>query len=214
MHTLTFNNDWDQEKQEYKHEYWVDNVQKPSTNGILEAIGVQDYSFIPQSDRERYFLRGNYVHLAVALLLRNELAFDTVDPSIEGYVRAGEKFISDTGFKAICVEKPLYHPLWNFCGTPDCCGTFRDGRVVVLDWKTGTVLYHVRWQTAAYAELYAVNEIAFPVERYGVKLCADGRYKMSECWIDPVDLREFYSFCTSYRRQVVRIKDGKCVKAK
>jgi len=194
---------------EKTHQYFIDGVEKAAVGKILESVGVSDFSFIPTADRERYFTRGKYVHLAMELLLRGGLNWDTVDERILGYVKAGEKFLLDTGFKAICIEKPLYHPIWDYCGTSDTVGIMA-GREVVVDWKSGQVTAGVKWQTAAYAELYNVNGIASPVERYGVELKENGKYRMSECWMDTKDWVDFSCFLTTYKKQKVRISDGKC----
>jgi len=199
---------------EENHIYTVDGEVKPSVSGILEATGISDFSFIPEADREWYFQRGTFVHLAMELLLQDRLNWDTVDSRIIGYVRAGEKFIKDTGFKAICIERPLYHPDFDFCGTPDVTGSFRDGRVVLPDWKSGIVTEPVRYQTAAYAQLCMVNEIACPLERYGIQLKENGKYKMSDCWIDPEDWTNFAGFLRTYKKQKLRIKDGKTERIK
>ena len=192
---------------EESHTYYVDDRLVPSVNQVMEGVGVQDYSFIPAHERDWYFTRGSFVHYAVELLLKGELDWDSLDERIVGYVRAAERFIKDTGFKPICIEKPLYHPDWGYAGTGDVVGTI-DGREIVADWKSGIVSSWVKWQTGAYAELYRVNGIANPMERMGIQLMDDGKYKATETWTNPNDLNEFLCFLTTYKRQKLRIKDG------
>jgi len=209
------------EFREDTHEYFFDGKQVPGVNEVMQSVGVVDYSFIPVADRDTYFTRGTYVHLAMELLLKDELDWDTIDPAIEGYVRAGQQFIFDTGFKAINIETPLYHPVWGYAGTPDCVGVLCDNpldsrfvaineRHIVIDWKSCPIMSYVRWQTAAYQELYAINGIANGVERYGVELKKTGKYKMSQTWDSSVDFQEFASFLTTYKYQKLRINDGQC----
>jgi len=202
MPVLTFKED--------THEYFADGKLVPGVNEIMESVGVQDFSR-NGGDPEEYFPRGLIVHDCMKLLLTDGLDWDTVDPRIEGYVRAGEKFISDSGFKPICVEKPLYHPSWNYAGTGDAVGTVPDGRVILPDWKTGAVTRSVKWQTAGYGELYDVNGICKVTERYGLQLKSNGKYKLVGPWVDYRDIQEWYAFVTTYHEQKVRIKEGECV---
>jgi len=202
MPILTFNED--------DHSYFADGKRVPGVNEIMESVGVQDFSR-NQGDPEEYFQRGNYVHDQMSMLLTIGLNWYDVDPRYVGYLRAGEKFIKDTGFKAICVEKPLYHPVWNYAGTSDVVGTVTGGRVILPDYKTGAVTQSVKWQTAGYGELYDVNGICKVSERYGLQLMENGKYKLSGPWIEYRDVQEWYAFVTAYHKQKVRIKNGECV---
>lgn len=192
-----------------KHTYTVEGEVLPSVNQVLSGVGICDYSMIPEADRDRYFTRGTYVHKAMELLLRGELDWDTVDDSILGYVRAGEKFILDTGFKMIRQEIPLYHSAYKYAGTFDAIGKIGDVAVLV-DWKTGAVLDHVKYQIGGYYNLLKANNMEEPLQGYGVELKANGKYKMSECWNNFENGNTFLSFLATYQRQKVRIIDGKC----
>jgi len=193
-----------------EHTYTVDGEVLPSVNEILQAVGVADYSMIPVADRDRYFTRGTYVHEAMQLLLRDDLDWDSVDESILGYVQAGDKFIRDTGFEMLVQEVPLYHPAYKYAGTFDVMGFFPDDSRVLIDWKTGYVMSHVRYQVGAYYELLKSDGLVAPLTGYGVELQANGKYKMSKCWNNVENSQIFLSFLTTYQRQIMRICDGKC----
>ncbi len=191
------------------HEYSVDGVVIPSVTQVLEAVGVSDYSMITKADRDYYFTRGTYVHKAMELLLKDQLDWDTVDESIIGYVRAGEKFVHDTGFTADYIEESLHHEQYRYAGTLDVAGLLGN-RKVILDWKTGAVQEHVKYQIGGYCELLRRKTNKFYNIGYGVELKANGIYKMSEEYDNYRTGQEFLSFVATYHSQKIRIKDGQC----
>ena len=134
------------------HEYRIDGKIVPGVTEILTDTGWMDYSKIPEHIREFALQRGSYVHLACAMLVRDELDWSTVDEQILPYVRGYERFLKDTGLKPLLVEKPMGSERWGYGGTLDILGEVR-GKQWLVDIKSGMVMPLCQIQTAAYEEL-------------------------------------------------------------
>jgi len=187
------------------HEYRINGKVVPGVTEVLKDAGFIDYSKIPESIREFALQRGSYVHLACAMLVRGELDWDTVDEQILPYVRAFEAFLSDTGFKAVLVEKPLCSELWGYCGTLDLFGE-RNEKQWLIDIKSGVVPDWCCLQLAAYEELLPDVYKERPVERYGLALRKDGRYALSKRYDYVNDMAAFTAalVCYRYKQEIGR----------
>ena len=185
-----------------RHEYRVDGVLLPSVTQVLKPL--QDFSMIAPAVLEHARQRGIAVHIAVQLDICNDLVEESVAPELAGYLQAWRAFRHDSGIHEADFgdpEKPLYHPLYGFAGTPDVPFFFKK-RWAVLDVKTADALSPV-WglQTAAYLELINANTPKGHhkvVDRYSLRLRENGTYRLEQ-HTDKNDWQVFLSCLTIHQ---------------
>lgn len=109
---------------------------------------------------------GSAVHLAIDTWIKagkpdsitNPTELDNLDllPYIAGAIR----FLNDHVRKIVRSEVTFANLTYRYAGTCDLVATLNDGRVAVIDWKSGKRLYpEVALQLAAYANAeFAVND--------------------------------------------------------
>ncbi|MBT9164865.1 MAG: hypothetical protein DDT23_00876 [candidate division WS2 bacterium] len=161
------------------HTYSLSNGQiLPSVTQILQAEGLINY----QGNNEWHMKRGKYLHQAIKLHLEDNLDRDNLDPQLEPFLQGFEKFLKDTGFKVEGFERPMYHNLHKFAGTPDLWG-YLNGSMTVIDCKIGSFAPWHPIQLAAYMELLRVSGI---IILSGMNLYLNnGKYNLK-----PVNARE------------------------
>lgn len=161
------------------HTYHLGGKEYPSVSRVLDSILGDAFEDVPPDRLEFCQGRGNAVHEAAALLIGGELDWSTVDPRIEGYVRAAEKFHQDCPGKIVYTEKRMVSPYLGIAGTPDIVKFLR-GRRSLIDYKTSQQMKpRMRLQTAAYMALHNALYPTQPIyDRYGLKLSPDGTYKL------------------------------------
>ena len=170
------------------HTYrWNGEVVK-SVSKILKQSGEVNYDYISDDEREYVLTRGKYVHLATELLDRDELDEDALKGTIKPYLEAYKLFKKRTGFKPLLIEYRGYHQKLKYAGTLDRVGLM-NGKLVLIDFKSGVVAKWVRLQTAAY-EAFLPPDFAVTA-RHGLQLKKDGTYKLSRAWTDPSDFTVF-----------------------
>lgn len=138
------------------HTYRVDGVILPSVTEVLrpaeEFAGLFDN--VPVGALELARDRGSYVHEAMALLVRGDLDWASVDERWEPYIRSGERFLIDSGIVVIGSEIPVYSQRLCVAGTIDLFGLW-SRRDALIDFKASAVVpVTVGPQTAGYELLY------------------------------------------------------------
>ena len=120
---------------EETHTYRVDGVVVPSINQVLEAENFKNTAHYD----EWYATRGKFVHQACHYLVHDILDWDSLDPQIEGYVRAADQFIKDTRPYIYLSEEPMcvLSP-YKFAGTPDWFALINK-KPAVIDIKCGVI---------------------------------------------------------------------------
>ena len=148
------------------------------TQAITQVLG-DAFADVPADRLEFCQGRGNAVHAAAAFLTAGELDWSTVDPRIEGYVRAVERFHKDCPGKIVYTERRMVCPALGLAGTPDLV-KFIGGRRTLVDYKTSQQMNRrMGLQTAGYKKLHNALYPNQPVyERYGLRLQPDGNYKL------------------------------------
>ena len=162
----------------------------PSVTTILTAAGMYDDRFFTEGARDR----GRYIHKALLYLLQDDLVEETVPDEYNGYIAAFKRFMSETDctpYIEMC-EVPLFSDIWRFAGTPDIICKL-NGRDVIIDVKTGVEAATTGVQTAAYALLCPIPV----VQRFGLYLKADGKYKLVE-YKDRNDIKIFNAALSLY----------------
>lgn len=158
------------------HTYRLDGQVIPGVTSVLKSVGLLDYSMIPQDVLQAASRRGTAVHSAVELLDRGELDRSSIDPRLEGYIVAYERFLLESQFVPGHIEHRVFNELHRYAGTLDRTGML-GGTLTVLDFKTGLVLPGHAVQLAAYA-----NCLVMPrrFRRIALQLCGDGTYRVHE----------------------------------
>lgn len=158
------------------HTYRLDGEVIPGVTSVLKSVGLVDYSMIPQDVLQAASHRGTAVHRALEWLDRGELDRASIDPSLEGYVVAYERFLVESRFVPAHIEHRVFHGIRRYAGTLDRTGLLED-KMTVLDFKTGLVLPGHALQLAAYT-----NCLVMPrrFRRIALQLCGDGAYRVHE----------------------------------
>jgi hypothetical protein len=153
-----------------EHKYFVDGVEFSSVTQILRATGIAPA--IPYaSDLDRWF--GSALHKAVELYVKKDLGWQDIDPRLEPGLNAFMEFEKLTGFQVTKSELRLYSNIGNVAGTVDLTGVFPDGKIAVIDLKSGMVNRETAIQTAGYAWLLSPWETVHNrpnYKRFGLSL--------------------------------------------
>ena len=169
------------------HTYWDENRQYESVTTIISYLGLsRDYSGISSF----YAERGKAVHKAVEFVDKGTLDDETLDPRIEGYVRAYRSFIQKTGYAPFQWEVPLHDTTLGFAGTIDKFGTL-NGKRGIIDIKTSKSLDpSTELQLCGYQVLWNCNNPEDGSEfKYALQLFEDGSFNLGTKWTDTsVDL--------------------------
>lgn len=163
---------------ESSHTYkWQGRV-LPSVTQVLKGAGLTEYlDRIPADTLEKARLRGKAVHEACQYVDEG-IGFFYIPPEIQGYVDAWEKFKKDTGIVFEEIEKPRFHPIYLFAGTPDRVGIL-NGRPCIPDIKTYEAPEWAGIQTSGYEIILRSKERPL-FDRYAVHLKDDGKYKITQ----------------------------------
>jgi len=160
------------------HKYIVDGKPKLNVTKVLELSGLSNYY-----PRDPWYLeRGKIVHMATVMIDNDTLDWDTVDDRIRGYLEGYGKFIMDTGWKFQYSELKLWHPIYDYCGTPDRF-------LPLLDIKTGE---DNEEQLGGYWELLYANDYKPPREAHTLKLNENGTYKLNQTKEPITKLRDVF----------------------
>lgn len=168
------------------HEYRWNGQRVPGVSEILRLSGIAPENPYHNDNGKD---RGQMVHSATHYLDENDLAWESLPPDIEPYVRAYEQFKADSGFKPELVEHRVYHPVYCYAGTLDRTGLIGEQRVLI-DIKTGASAVWHGIQLAAYKACLEGN-----YHRYSLELRSNGKYKLRR-HDDPNDLNVFLSAIT------------------
>jgi len=158
-----------------RHEYTVDGRAFDSVTQILSGAGLIETEW----RSEAAMARGRAVHVATHYLDEDDLDPQWMETSpFAGYVRAWERFKSETQFTPELIEHRVFNAKLGYCGTLDRTGSFAGNPVRALaDIKTGPPETWHRIQTAAYAACFE-KPAAF--RRMTIHLQRDGNYFIKE----------------------------------
>ncbi len=172
------------------HSYFLGKNRLIGVSEAIQAAGLNDFSMIKPEVLEHAAQRGKAVHAACHYLDDGDLDWATVSPEIEPYVRAWERFKSETGLIINEAEYPRYHATLGFAGTPDRLVTI-GGKNGTLDIKTYRPDGVTGIQLAAYSYLSFGPQPSFEVpRRWGLWLKNDGKYQLTD-YADRGDERIF-----------------------
>lgn len=177
------------------HRYSHNGAPVGGVTEIVQALGIVDARWFSDYGRDR----GIAVHAALEYLVRGMLDWATVDPRIEGYVRAGEKFLRDAGVtRDVLTEHLVFHPSLRYAGRLDLFAECF-GQKSVVDFKSGG-LGCASLQTAAYEEALRIElGSGAPFRRMAVQLRADGTYKKTD-YREARDYAEWAACCAIFNK--------------
>jgi hypothetical protein len=187
---------------EASHTYTVAGVVVPSVTTILRDLSVM--SRLPDGMLAEASVRGKLVHKAVELWNQNDLDEGSVHETLAPYLRAWKRFCADHKFECETAETLGYSERWQFAGTFDVLGTWKQLRRrprVLIDVKSGDPDPSHGPQTAAYVQiaqeigLLAKNEMP---QRAVVRLQPNGFYQVDPM-LDPADWSTFIAALTCYK---------------
>lgn len=179
---------------EARHEYRVGGRIVPSVTQVLGILN--DFRGVPTEVLERSAEFGRHVHLAVDLMLRGVLDWDSLDAALLPYVNGARRFVEESGLAVIASEMRVYHKALRFAGTLDLLAEWK-GLRSVFDFKTGQIPRTVGPQTSAYALAHDHME-SLPVKRrYCVQLLPHD-YRVHPL-TDPADRSIFQSCLNIWR---------------
>jgi hypothetical protein len=171
------------------HEYWLGKKRLPTVTQVIN-FGLHGDEVANRWGTEFHRSRGSAVHMAMSLILKDDLDESTVDPRIEKFLSSFKNFVADSGFKpriGLC-EKPMHHEALGYAGTPDIVGMMGK-RPAVVECKT-TVLGYAAIQSAAYERMIRQHMRSTKgITRFGLLLREDG-YSLNE-YKDPGDWPTF-----------------------
>jgi hypothetical protein len=167
------------------HTYQIDGVEVVSVTQALVESSMVDTKWFTEWARHR----GSTVHRAVELLIKGTLKLNSIDPRIQGYLDAYERFRDDTGFECFETERRVWAPTKGFAGTLDQLGAFRGATTAIVDVKTGALGWQVGIQLSGYSDGYHL-ETGNNVDRLvGLRLKVDGTYTMKRYVPEHLDWR-------------------------
>lgn len=136
------------------------------------------------ADVDKASKRGTEVHKLAEELIHGRKV--DVPEELAGYVESCVRFLDDWEPEPVITEFVVAHRKWRYCGTGDAVFRLKDGRVKIIDWKTGrTGIYpETALQLAAYkyAEVYVgadgeehpMADLGIDDVGWGVHIRADG----------------------------------------
>jgi hypothetical protein len=167
------------------HIYTVDGKVYPGVTTILgDVYGRFPY---PEGSAER----GHHVHLATQLYDEDDLDEATLDPLVAGYLEGWKRFREEMAFVPTQIEKLVHNEVYGYCGTLDRIGTMQ-GRLYLIDIKSGAKAFWHRIQTAAYALCLPPDTV---FKRASVYLSAEGKYKIDYY----INKQDYHDWLSTYR---------------
>lgn len=171
------------------HHYFIDGNHVPSVTQVLEPLDLLDG--IPFWNLEHARTRGQHVHEAMALLVRDELDWSSLDPELVPYIEGGKRFLEESGITVIASELRVACPRLRCAGTLDLIGFWRNAETTIDFKATAMMPPSVGPQCAAYDRLYTSMYGGRARKRFCVQLKA-GDYKVHPL-TDPADWAIFQS---------------------
>ena len=158
---------------EADHRYSIDGCEVISVTQALVSAGIIDTKWFTEWARHR----GSTVHKCIEFMVKGTLDLNTVDPRIQGYLDAYQKFVDETGFVCDQVERQVWSLMGQFAGTLDQIGNI-NGKTAIVDTKTGALLRPTGLQLTGYASGYHDETRMFVDRLIGLQLKPDGTYSM------------------------------------
>lgn len=167
----------------------------PSTTGVFEILGCNDFSMIKPEVMEWKRVYGGGVHKGTELLAFNRLDWETVDDVLIPAITGIEQWLKAVKFEPLAAEEKRIITLngMQFGGTLDLRGTLLykgTRRHVIVDEKTGSK-YSKTWEWQLGGYIGGAPKV--PAGYVGVDLQVDIDGKVTPHWVPDTlkAMREF-----------------------
>ena len=119
---------------------------------------------------------GTAIHEGAALILCNDLDWDSLDPALVPPLREFERWMDDYKVQPLHIEEPMYSEKHGVAGTPDILGELQGFRhLSLIDIKSGRVNATVGPQTGGYEIIFREqHKYRKPILRHELILPRDG----------------------------------------
>lgn len=203
-----------------EHRYMLSGSEVPATTRVLE-LARNSLAGIPYRTLEKARQRGNAVHKAVEMLMKDDLDKRTVNREVKFRLDRWLRFVDmykvepvelpvknyfHNFFGGQLLEVPMVHPVFKFGVTPDVGICMVEGDLALVEVKAvSTHNDATALQTASQQGTinYFMEPHGFKVEaRWGVRLSADERPDV-RLYKDKTDWATFLSFLNVYRWRMV-----------
>jgi hypothetical protein len=160
------------------HEYYLKNVRLWSPSGVFVEIRYVDPIYY--NEESRY--RGQYVHHATHLIDDGDKGiWNKIHHDYLGFIEAYCEFKEVWKYRPRMRELPIYHPLFHYGVTPDGEGTILGGDDALVEMKTGSMPWWVKYQLAAQdMAVSAWDSQTLFRRRIGLELKVNGKFKAVE----------------------------------
>lgn len=179
------------------HAYRLDGRSVPGVTKVLELL--DEFEGVPWDLLEAARKFGQHVHEACALMVRNELDWQSLDHDLFPYVDAARRFLEESGVTVLASEVRVANVSLRYAGTLDLICDWR-GLRGLFDFKSGQNPRSVGPQTAAYAAAYQEQTGIRIPRRYCIQLnpSLPNGYKV-HALKDTADWHVFLSCLNVYR---------------
>ena len=148
------------------HRYFAGGTEFASVSSVLQKASLVDTTFMHPDAAAR----GTAIHHSIAMAINNE--DDPHYHTWEPYVSAAFQFLKLSGIQVLHVEQIVADYTRGIAGTADVIGKRPDGKLIVVDWKTGGVHSWYGVQVAAYKNMAMCQEGVI------VQLTDKGKFKL------------------------------------
>lgn len=175
------------------HEYRVGGILTPSVSQILKAEGLMEaFRF-----NETALNNGTAIHKTLELHDLGTLDYTSLDPRLKKCIDLWENFKKKFGVKKVLeVEKQVSMAVM-FAGTIDRVLELKNGKRMVLDFKSGNPQRWGALQTAGYATAYDPKNCV-DYERCCLKIHWDLEEAKYQPYYDKEDYNTFMAMATVY----------------
>jgi hypothetical protein len=194
------------EFEEATHTYRIDGRQVPSVTQCLSLL--DPFQKVDRAVLEAARQFGHHGHKAMALLVRDALDWNTLDPALVPYIEGGAKFLSDFSDRVVVASELIVaNVVLGVAGTMDLLMEDESHSQEVVEFKfTSGVPNEVGPQTAAYAFMLKherPNMARGPSHRIRRRcvVLQPGGYK-TVLLTDPADWPDFLSCLNVTKRRI------------
>ena len=169
-----------------RHLYLLGGRRLWSVTEVLAAMRWIDPTYYTWASR----MRGKAVHIALQLHMQGGVDWESlrvtseqIGEDIEPYVRAGVRWLDESGFQPRAVECAGYDKVYEYGWCFDLDGFYPDGQEALVDWKSCETPNLPAWelQLAAYGRsaprITQGIRTAIPRRKVAVQLMKNGKYQ-------------------------------------
>lgn len=175
------------------HEYRVGGILTPSVSQILKANGLME-NF---RHSETALNNGTAIHRALELHDLGKLDESSLDPRLKKCLILWDNFKKEIGVSVVLGTEERVHFGVLYAGTIDRVLSLRNGRKMILDFKSGNPQPWAALQTAAYTLAYDLNKHK-DYERCCAKIHWDMDRVIYKPYTDHADFNTFMAMATVY----------------